>query len=362
VTTNGSVGLVHDYLLVMRGAERTFAAMAACWPQAPVYTLLYDADEMASAFGDRVVRTSYLQRLGIRQGGFRRLLPLLPKAAEHLPVQDHDVVISSSSAFAHGVRVRRGALHVCYCHTPFRYAWDERGRALREAPRLLRPLVGATLTRIRRWDRSASARVSHYIANSEVSRERIERYWGRHASIVHPPVDVDRFSPGSPEDFFLVVSELVPHKQVEVALEAAQRAGQRIKVVGTGPAYGRLSARYGAVAEFLGRVEDAQLASIYARAAALVVPKVEEFGIAAVEAQAAGRPVLAADAGGVRETVIPGETGILVPPGDVDAFAQAMRDVDFTRFSIESIVANSARFSTAVFQRRLAEEVGRLRA
>jgi glycosyltransferase involved in cell wall biosynthesis len=353
-------GLVHDYLLVMRGAERTFAAMADCWPKAPVSTLLYDRDGCDGRFDDRDVRTSYLQRLHPGQRGFRRLLPLFPGAAERLPVQEHDVLISSSSAFAHGVRPAPGAVHVCYCHSPFRYVWHEEQRALDEAPRALRPLVRTVLRRVRDWDVEASTRVTHFIANSEITRERIERFWGRTSVVIHPPVDVCRFAIGEPEDDLLVVCELVRHKRVDRALEAARRAGRRVKVVGSGPDRERLERLYGDYAEFLGRVGDEELARVYSRAAALVVPNVEEFGIAAVEAMAAGRPVVGIDAGGTRETVIDGETGVLVPPDDVDALAEALTETDFRRFSPERIRAHAMGFSTGTFMQRIAAYVEEL--
>jgi glycosyltransferase involved in cell wall biosynthesis len=355
-----SVGLVHDYLLVMRGAERTFAAIAGCFPDAPIYTLLYDRDATEGRFANRSVNTSYLQRSGIRQSGFRRLLPLFPRAVQRLPVGDHDLLISSSSAFAHGVRPRVGATHICYCYTPFRYAWHERARALQETPRLLRPIVRRQLERIRRWDLAAARTVSHYIAISELARERILRFYGRDATVLHPPVEVDRFRIGAPEDFFLVVAEIVRHKRLEIALEAARRAHVPIKVVGGGPDLEHLRNAYGSTADFLGRASDPELASLYARARALIVPNVEEFGIAAVEAQAAGRPVVAAAAGGARETVIPGESGILVEPGDVGALAEALRHTDFDRFSPTLIKAHAAQFSTAAFQQRFRSEIARL--
>jgi glycosyltransferase involved in cell wall biosynthesis len=358
--TPRSAALVHDYLLVMRGAERTFAAMASCWPEAPIYTLLYDEEGTAGRFAGRAVHTSYLQGLGLRQGGFRVLLPLLPRAAERLRLRDHDLVISSSSAFAHGIRPAERTVHVCYCHSPFRYAWQERERALAEAPRLLRPALRRTLARIRTWDVEASRRVTHYVANSELTRQRIAEFYGRESTVVHPPVEVDRFAPGEPEDFFLVVTEIVRHKRVDLALEAARRARVPIKVAGTGPDLGRLAARYGSAAEFLGRVGDEELAGLYARARALVVPNVEEFGIAAVEAQASGRPVVGADAGGLRETVLPGRTGILLPPGDPDALAAALRDTDFDRFSPAVARRQADRFSTAEFKRRLRAEIARV--
>jgi glycosyltransferase involved in cell wall biosynthesis len=357
-----SVGLVHDYLLVMRGAERTFAAIAECFPDAPIYTLLYDPGGTSGAFDGRDVRTSYLQRLGANQRSFRRLLPLLPRAAERLPVQEHDLVISSSGAFAHAVRPRPGAIHICYCHSPFRYAWFERERAEQELPRPLRPLLRLALDRVRKGDLAASRRVSHYIANSEATRRRIEHFWGREATVIHPPVDVHRFTLGEPEDYLLVVTELVAHKQVDLALEAARRAGRRLKVVGTGPEFSRLQARYGGHAEFLGRVGDRDLAELYSHSLALVVANVEEFGIAAVEAQAAGRPVVAPAAGGTLETVVPGTTGILVQPGNVDALAAALRSTDFRTFSPEAIREQAQRFSRESFQARFVKEVERLTA
>ena len=351
---------MHDYLLVMRGAERTFAAIADCWSNAPIYTLLYDPAGTNGRFDGRVVRPSPLQRLHVGQDGFRRLLPLFPFAAERLPVGDHDVIISSSSAFAHGVRPAEGAVHVCYCHSPFRYAWHARATALAECPRLLRPALSGTLRWIRRWDLHASQHVTHYVANSEISQRRIEQFWGRESTIVHPPVDVDRFTIGVPEDFFLVVSELVPHKRIETALCAARTARVPIKVVGTGPELERLRALYATGAQFLGRISDEQLALLYGRARALVVPNVEEFGIAAVESQAAGRPVVALDAGGVRETVVDGRTGVLVGRDDVDTLAEALRHTDFDRFSPQEARDQAQRFSRQAFQEQFAAEVTRV--
>jgi glycosyltransferase involved in cell wall biosynthesis len=334
--------------------------MTDCWPGAPIYTLLYDAQGTSGRFDDHPVHTSQLQRLGIRQRGFRRLLPFFPRAAERLPVQDHDLIVSSSSAFAHGVRPRPDAQHVCYCHSPFRYAWHERQRALEEAPAVARPLLGAVLNRVRSWDIEASRRVTHYIANSEITRTRIADFYGRDSVVVHPPVDVDRFSIGQPEDFLLVVMELVRHKRVDFALESARRAGRPIKVVGTGPDRERLERLHGDHAEFLGRVDDLELAGLYSSALALVVPNVEEFGIAAVEAQAAGRPVVAVNAGGVRETVIDGATGVLVPADDPGAMAEALSETDFTRFSPSRIAAHAQSFSADAFRSRLTAEVERL--
>ena len=354
---NGELALVHDYLLVLRGAERTFGAIADVWPSAPVYTLLYDREGTEGRFDGHPVATSALQRTGVRQGGFRKLLPLFPLAAERLPVERYRAVVSSSSAFAHGVRPGPGAVHVCYCHTPFRYAWFERRRAMSEVPTPLRPALGAALAGIRRWDRKASGRVTHYVANSRHTQRRIKQLYGRDSTIVHPPVEVDRFRSGEPDDYFLAVTELVPHKRIDVAAQAASEAGRRLKVVGGGPELERLRAKYPRKVEFLGRVDDHELVDLYAHARALILPNVEEFGIAAVEAQAAGRPVIAAAAGGALETVQEGVTGRLVPPGDAPALERTLRDFDEEQFEAGAIRNHAQRFSAAAFRTRFREQV-----
>jgi glycosyltransferase involved in cell wall biosynthesis len=352
----GRITLVHDYLLVMRGAERSFAAMAEHYSQAPIFTLLYDEHGTGERFAGRSVTTSPLQRLRATQATFRRLLPLYPWAIERLQLPASDVVLSSSSAFAHGVLVPDAAVHLCYCYTPFRYAWYEEKRALGETSPLLRPLVRSELSRIRRWDLAASRRVDAYFAISELSRDRIKRYYGRESTIIHPPVETHRFSPGQPGDSLLLVSELVRHKRLEVALDAARRARAPIQVVGSGPDHAALRAAY-PEAEFLGRASDTDLAELYASARAVIVPSMEEFGITAVEAQAAGRPVIAAGAGGALETVLDGQTGRLAVLDDVESFTRAIEGIDDLDFDPAHAVRNAERFSVAAFQQRLSEQV-----
>jgi glycosyltransferase involved in cell wall biosynthesis len=353
------VALAHDYLLVMRGAERTFAAIADLYPAAPIYTLLYDEAATDRRFAGKSVTTSPLQHLGVRQRGFRRLLPLYPNAIRTLRPGPCDVLLSSSSAFAHGIIAPPGAVHICYCYTPFRYAWYEQQRALSEMPRWLRPLLSRQLRRIREWDLQASRRVDAYIAISQLTRERIKSCYGRDSTVIHPPVETDRFHIGTPGDALLVVSELVPHKRVDVALEAARRAKASIYVVGTGPDRKALEEAY-PEAEFFGRLPDEELAEFYAQARAVLVPSTEEFGITAVEAQASGRPVLAAAAGGALETVLDGRTGRLVSPDDVDALAEAIGALDHLDFDPAEARENAERFSLASFGTRLAAEIARI--
>ena len=354
------VDLAHDYLLVMRGAERVFAAIADLYEQAPIYTLLYDEQGTGGRLAGRSIHTSALQRLGVRQSSFRRLLPLYPAAVERLRLDPCEVVLSSSSAFAHGVHVPPGAVHVCYCHAPFRYAWYEQQRALAETPAPLRGPLRLLLRRMRRWDLAASARVDDYIANSALTRERIARYYGRESTVIHPPVETHRFAPGQPGEALLIVSELVAHKRLRIALQAARLAGVPIQVVGSGPDGAALSAEF-PDAEFLGRVDDRRLAGLYARARAVLVPSKEEFGITAVEAQAAGRPVIAAAAGGALETVIDGSTGLLAKLDDVASFRAAIERLGQLDFDPTRAVQNAERFSVASFRHRLSEHVEQAR-
>jgi glycosyltransferase involved in cell wall biosynthesis len=353
-----SVGLVHDYLLVARGAERTFASIADLWPDAPLYTTLLAGDLDLPALAGRRITTSPLQRVGVGQRGFRKLLPLYPWAVRSLPVGGHDLVVSSSSAFAHRARIAPGAVHVCYCHTPFRYAWHERERALAELPRALRPALSRVLGRMRRGDVAAAAGVDHLIANSELTRERIGRFWGRESAVVHPPVEVGRFRPGEPGEHLLVVCELVRHKRVDLALEAARLAGVPIVVVGSGPDAERLQREFAdGSARFEGRIDDERLAELYSTCRALVVPNVEEFGIAMVEAQAAGRPVVAVDGGGAREIVIDGRTGRLVPRAEPEALAEAISATPADALDPALARENATRFAPDRFAERLRAEV-----
>lgn len=348
--------LAHDYLLVMRGAERTFAAIADEYGRAPIFTLLYDEAGTGGRFAAHSVHTSPLQRLNARQGNFRRLLPLYPWAVSRLRPPPCRALVSSSSAFAHGIPVPAGAVHVCYCHAPFRYAWYEQERAQAEVPRALRPLMSGMLAGIRRWDVKSSRGVDSYVANSQLTRERIRRFYGRESTVIHPPVETERFALGEPGEELLVVSELVAHKRVHVALEAARRAGARIRVIGSGPDERALREAY-PEAIFAGRVEDEELARLYAGARAVIVPGVEEFGITAVEAQAAGRPVIAAAAGGALETVLDGETGLFAQLDDPDSFAAAIGRLQTLDLDPRRALEQAARFSVAEFRGKLARHV-----
>jgi glycosyltransferase involved in cell wall biosynthesis len=352
------VALIHDFLLDVRGAERVFAALCVQFPQADLFTAVYDERGTEGWFAHRDVNTSFLQRLRPTARTFRPLLPLYPYAMEALNLNGYDLVISSSSAWAHGVLVDPEAVHVCYCHNPFRYAWNAREQTLSQHSVLMRPALAVVLKRWRMWDFIAAQRVDTYVANSETTRRRINRYFARDATVLHPPVDTSRFVPrSSTGDAYVVLSELMPHKRIELAVRAFDRLGLPLIVVGNGPDARRLRRIAGPTILFTGRVSDADAARLLEDARALVVTATEEFGIAAVEAQAAGRPVIALREGGARETVVPGVTGAFFEEPTVDSLVDAVRGLDVDAIDPEACVRNAMRFDVEVFTRGMREIV-----
>jgi glycosyltransferase involved in cell wall biosynthesis len=352
------VALVHDFLLDVRGAERVFAALCDLYPQADVFTAVYDERGTEGWFAHRDVNTSFLQRLRPTARTFRMLLALYPYAMEALDLSGYDVVVSSSSAWAHGVLVDPESVHVCYCHNPFRYAWNARDATLAGRGVASRAALAVVLKRWRMWDFVAAQRVDRYVANSETTRRRIGRYFDRDAIVLHPPVETGRFAPvAEVGDAYAVLSELMAHKRIDVAVEAFTALRRPLTVIGNGPDYRRLKRLAGPTVRFTGRVSDEEAAGLLARARAFVVTATEEFGIAAVEAQAAGRPVIALRRGGARETVVEGQTGTFYDTPSAAALAAAVRRFDADTVDPAACVRNARRFDVEHFRRGMAEIV-----
>jgi len=350
------VALVHDFLLSLRGAERVFLEMCEIWPAADIFTPVYDERGTEGRFAHRNVHTSFLQKARPTRRTFRALLPLYPAAIESFDLTGYDVVVSSSSAWAHAVICEDNAVHVSYCHNPFRYAWNERHRALAERDPVSRAVARGFFRRWREWDWIAAQRVDRYLTNSRTTQARINSYFGREARVLYPPVEVARFAPADPGDHYLVLSELVSHKQIEMAIEAFAQLGRPLVVVGDGPDGRRLRRMAPPNVRFAGRVDDVQVARLMATCRAFVVTGTEEFGIAAVEAQAAGRPVIARRAGGVLETVVDGVTGCLWT-GGADELAEAVRAFDTGSVDPRDCTENAGRFAADAFRRELPREV-----
>jgi glycosyltransferase involved in cell wall biosynthesis len=353
VTPARRVALVHDFLLDVRGAERVFLALCDLFPEADLFTAVYDEQGTEGRFSHRRVHSSFLQRLRPTAASFRALLPLYPYAIEALDLRGYDLILSSSSAWAHGVIPSDDAVHVCYCHNPFRYAWNAREETLSARGPVGRAALGVVFQRWRQWDWIAAQRVDSYVANSETTRRRIRRYFNRDAQVVYPPVETGRFTPGEVGDFYVVLSELMPHKRIDLAVRAFSRLGLPLVVIGNGPHARMLRRMAGPTVRFEGRVSDARAAQLLAQARALVVTATEEFGIAAVEAQAAGRPVIALAEGGVRETVREGETGTFYEEPTVEALMEAVSRFDPMAIDPAACVENAVRFDVARFQHQM---------
>jgi glycosyltransferase involved in cell wall biosynthesis len=351
------VALVHDFLVDVRGAERVFLALCDIWPQADVFTAIYDERGTEGRFAGRQIHTSYLQRLRPSARTFRALLPLYPAAVESLDLSGYDLVVSSSSAWAHGVLCDERSVHVCYCYNPFRYAWNDRERTLARAGNpVLRALLREAFRRWRQWDWIAAQRPDRYVAISRTTQDRIRTYFGRESEIVHPPVEISRFAPGRVGDHYALVSELMPHKQIDVAVAAFNELRLPLVIVGDGPDSRRLRRLAGPTIMFAGRLSDEGVAEVMQSARALIVTSVEEFGIAAVESQAAGRPVIARRAGGALETVVEDVTGRFWAGGP-DALVRAVAGFDDGAVDPRACVDNAGRFDSTNFARKMLAQV-----
>ncbi len=360
------IALVHERLTELGGSERVVGALAALWPEAPLYVPIADRSSPMPGLEHTDIRTSWLQHAYRGGPRYSYLLPALPMAMATTRI-DADVIVTSHHAFANRIRARRaGTPIVSYTHSPGRWMWDARMRRGELGGAVGSAVLGAFAATQRGSDRRAAGRVHTVVANSTAVAERVQRWWGRDAVIVHPPVETTfhTYEPSiDREDFFLVAGRLVPYKRPEIAVAAAERAGVRLVVAGDGRARSAVDAAAGPNTTVLGPVDDDTLRDLYRRCRALVFPGVEDFGIIPVEAMACGAPVVALGEGGARDTVVPGVSGVLVPAGPegdgalIASFAEALRRFEPGAFPPATVVAHAARFSTAVFQRSMAEVV-----
>ena len=358
------IALVHDWLTGMRGGERCLEAVCELFPQAPLFTLLHVPGSVSPTIERRRIVTSFVQRLPGAATRYRHYLPLFPAAVRGLSLAGFDVVLSLSHCVAKAVRVPPGALHLCYCFTPMRYVWDLEADYADGAGWLTRLALPPMAAALRRWDRRTEG-VHEFVAISRHIGERIRRVYGRDAAVIYPPVDLDRFRIApAVDDYYLVVSALVPYKRVDLAVLAANRTGRRLLVVGHGPEEARLRALAGPTVTFLGWRSDAEVAQLYARCRAVLFPAVEDFGIVPLEAAAAGRPTLALAQGGALETMVGLDGG--APPtavffreqtADAVAGAIATFEAAASRFEPKAIRAHAAQFDRPRFAQRIRDWV-----
>jgi len=350
VLADKRVAIVAERLIDMRGGERVVAAVAEMMPHADIYATVM-GDQDVPAFGGRRVHTSFVQGLPGAKRFFRAYLPLYPMAVERLDLRRYDAVVSLSSAFAHGALTNPETTHVCYCHTPLRFAWNYQHAYNRSSNPLVRGVTTPLLHYIRSWDVAASHRVDAYVANSRNVQRRLWKYYRRESTVIYPPVDTARFTPSSERgDHYLIVSALNDHKRVDIAVAAFSRLGLPLYVVGSGPDEPRLRSRAAHNITFLGRVGEGELAQLYATCRAFIFTSDEDFGIAPVEAQASGRPVIAFGSGGALETVQDGVTGVLFGDQTAACLEETVRGFDPDGFRPATIRANAMRFSVERFQ------------
>jgi glycosyltransferase involved in cell wall biosynthesis len=350
------VALVHDWLTGMRGGEKVLEVLCEVYPDADLFTLVHVPGSVSPTIERQRVHPSVVQRLPAVARHYRHYLPLFPTAVELFDLDGYDLVVSTSHCAAKSV-IAPGARHLCYCFTPMRYAWDQFD-AYFGPGRLGRPLSGAfglVMRHLARWDRDTAWRANRYVAISRHVASRIRRYYNREAIVVYPPVDTAFFHPDGrpPEDYFLIVSALVPYKRIDMAIEAARQAGVPLKVVGDGPEQARLAASAGAHVEWLGTRTNEEIRDLYRSARAAILPGEEDFGIVPLEAQACGRPVVALGRGGALETVRHGVTGVLVDAPTPEALAEGLRAASSRAFDADAIRAHAEAFARDRFVREM---------
>ncbi len=349
------IALIHDHLIQDGGAEHVLRVLQEIWPDAPTYTLIHDRERAHPAFRDREIRTSFLQKMPLARSHYQWYLPLMPHATESHNLSDFELVISSSSAFSKGVITRPDTLHICYCHTPTRYLWSDTHAYIEElsASHLIKTILPLTLTRLRLWDRLAAERVDRFVANSNNVAGRIKKYYHREADVIHPPVNTSLFSIApKTENFYLVGGRLVSYKRFDIVVRAFANLGIPLKIFGVGPMLSRLQALAKPNIEFLGWVDDQTRSKLYAQCLAFLHPHEEDFGITAIEAQAAGRPVIALAKGGALETVLPGVTGQFIHEQEWETLADTIIRFKPEQFNPEQIRQNALRFDTSHFKEK----------
>jgi glycosyltransferase involved in cell wall biosynthesis len=354
------VALVHDYLNQYGGAERVLEAFCEIWPQAPIFTLVYSRERTGYAFDGRKIRCSFLQKVPLVKKYHRPFLMLMPLGIEQFDLSKYDLVISDSASFAKGVITHPKTLHICYCHTPTRYVWDDSHKYIKEFayPSLIKKMVPSFLNYLRVWDEAASARPDKYLANSQFVARRIKKYYNREAQVIYPPVKTKNFYLADcPKNYFLLLARFLPYKKVDLAIEAFNRLGWPLKIIGDGPEKKRLKKMAKPNIEFVGLVSDAELKNYFANCRAFVFPQEEDFGITAIEAMSAGRPVVAFRAGGALEFIKENETGIFFEEQSVDALVEALKKIEKMKFNSQAIREHALQFDSENFKKKIKEFV-----
>lgn len=358
------IALVHDYLNQFGGAERVVSVLHRIFPEAPLYTSIYDRQKMPREFEKIEIKVSFMQYLPFVMQKFRAYFWLYPKAFESFDLSDYGLILSSSSAYAKGIKKRKDAVHVCYCHNPMRFAWSFDDYVKREK---IDPVVRFVLSRfmagLKNRDIKNNLGVDYFIANSKTVAQRIKKYYGRDSVVINPPIECDKFSIDKREgDFFLLVSRLSYYKRIDIAVAAFSKLGLPLKIVGIGPAEKELRKHAGQNIDFLGKVDDNTLRDLYSTCRALVFTEEADFGMVPLEAAASGRPTLAFRAGGAEETIIEGETGIFFDRQEPESLIEAVKKFEARSFDKEKIRRHAEKFDRLAFCDKLMDFLHEIKA
>jgi glycosyltransferase involved in cell wall biosynthesis len=350
------IAFVHEYLNQFGGAERMLQVLCALYPDAPIYTLLYDRNATGGVFDDKVIHTSFLQKLPLARKHHRAFPLLMPVAMEQFDFSGYDTVVSISASFAKGVLTKPGTRHICYCLTPPRFLWDDSQKFVEEFgySRLVKKFLPPFITYLRMWDQEASKRVDDFWAISGFIRERIDKYYRRPSTLIYPPVNVDKFHVSEDTgDYFFMAGRLVSYKRFDLAIKVFNRLGLPLKIVGIGPEMNKLKKIAGRNIEFLGLVSDERLAELYADSRALIFPQEEDFGIVPLEAMASGKPVIAYGAGGALETIAEDKTGVFFREMTEDSLIQAIKKFEEMNFDPKECRKQAEKFDISVFKKNI---------
>lgn len=353
------VAIVHEWLSVYGGSERVVEEIHELFPEAPIYTLVYDEDNMPERFKNYDIRTTFVQHLPFAKKKYPNYLPLMPRAFEELDLTEYDLVISSSTACAKGVITRSDAIHICYCHTPMRYAWEFYYEYIKDMNPIKRFIIALFMHRIRIWDRLAADRVDFFIANSNYIKGRIAKYYRRPSQVIFPPVNTHLYHIEEKQDFYLIVSRMVTYKRVDLAVQAFNELGLPLIVIGGGPEEKKIKKAANDNIKFLGRLNDEEIVKYYARSKAFIFPGEEDFGITPIEAQASGTPVIAYGRGGALDTVRDGESGILFKEQTIESLIKAVKTFEDkgVAWTSQEIKEYSEMFSVAHFKESLKKHI-----
>ncbi len=348
--------IIADWLTNYAGAENVISAFYRLYPESKIFTTLFNAEKMKDLAGADV-ETSYIQKIPGAKNHHPWFLSLMPLAVESFDLSKYNVVLSSSHSIAKGVITKPETMHVCYCHTPMRYAWDDFHKYIRESnfPWLIKKMIPKQISKIRLWDRLSADRVDYFIANSSYVAQRIKKYYQRNAEVIYPPVDTERFHAveNPAEDYYLAVGRLIPYKKFDLLVETFNQNGKKLKIAGTGSEMKKLKAIAKDNVEFLGFVPDEELKKLYANCKAFLFPQIEDAGIAPLEAMASGRPVIALKAGGVVDVLREGKTGVFFKEQSVESLDEAVSKFEKQKFDSAQIRKHALKFSTQEFQKKI---------